>query len=279
MNYVAYTFICHPFRPLNEILVARLAELEFESFEENDPELKAYIPENLLNEAAVEQLYRDLKDLGKIQFSKERIEDRNWNTEWEKSYPIVEIGDKCIIRAPFHPKSEKPYDLEIVINPQMSFGTGHHETTFLVMSMLLEMDFKNKTVLDMGSGTGVLAIAAAKRGASSVVAIDNESWAYENTTENVKRNNVDITVQNADAIPTDSPQYDIILANINKNILIKMMSSFSKHLKTAGTLILSGFFTSDLEEIVQFAERQNLILQMDENRNNWAAIKFEKQKR
>lgn len=276
MNYVVYTFICQPFRPLNEILVARLAVLGFESFEEKDPELKAYIPENLLDEPAVERLHQDLEGIGKIIFSKERIEDRNWNEEWEKSYPIVEIGEKCIIRAPFHPPSEKSYDLEIIINPQMSFGTGHHETTFLVMSMLLDMDLKNKIVLDMGSGTGVLAIAAAKRGAAKVVAIDNENWAYENTLENVKRNNVDITVQNADVIPADSLQYDIILANINKNILMKLMNSFSRHLKSKGTLILSGFFTSDMEEIIQFSERQNLIPQMDKNRNNWAAIKFEK---
>lgn len=278
MNYLKYSFYCKPFRPLNEILVARLADLNFESFEESNPQLKAYIPENLLDESAINLLLRDLKDIGEITFSKEKIEDRNWNAEWEKSYPVVEIGDKCIIRAPFHSKRKKSFDFEIVINPQMSFGTGHHETTFLVMSILLEMDFMNKSVLDMGSGTGVLAIAAAKMGASRVVAIDNESWAYENTIGNVKLNNVDIDVQNADAIPPDSPQYDIILANINKNILIGMMSSFSVYLKTAGTLILSGFFTSDVDEIVQFAARQNLILKMDKNRNNWAAIKFENQK-
>ena len=277
MNYFAYSFICRPFRPLNEILIARLAGLDFESFEENEPQLNAYIPENNLDESTVDQLIGELNEIGEITYSKELIQDRNWNSEWEKSYPVVEIGDKCIIRAPFHPPSSKTYELEIIINPQMSFGTGHHETTFLVMSMLLEMDFKNKTVLDMGSGTGVLAIAAAKRGASSVLAIDNESWAYENTVENVKRNNVDITVQNAETIPTDSPEYDVILANINKNVLIGMMESFSTHLKTKGTLILSGFFTSDKEEIILCAERQNLIPLMDKSRNNWEAIKFEKQ--
>ncbi len=276
MNYVVYTFVCHPFQPLSEILVARLSGLEFESFEEKDPELKAYIPENFLNTSAVEKLHQELEEIGEIQFSKQRIEDRNWNAEWEKSYPIVEIGDKCIIRAPFHSNTEKLYDLEIVINPQMSFGTGHHETTFLVMSMLLDLDLKNKTVLDMGSGTGVLAIAAAKKGASQVVAIDDENWAYKNTLENVKLNNVDIDVQNADAIPSNSLQYDIILANINKNVLMKMMSSFSVSLKTRGTLILSGFFTSDMEEIIHFAERQNLIPEMDKNQHDWAAIKFKK---
>lgn len=276
MNYIAYTFICNPFRPLNEILVAQLSELEFESFEENNPELKAYIPEDLLNDAAVAEVCAELKEIGAISFSKEKIEDRNWNEEWEKSYPVVEIGNRCIIRAPFHPASEKSHDLEIVINPQMSFGTGHHETTYLVMSMLLDLDLTNKSVLDMGSGTGVLAIAAAKRGASKVKAIDNESWAYENTVENVNRNNVDIDVQNADAIPTDSPLYDVTLANINKNVLMKLMGSFSDYLVANGTLILSGFFISDMEEIIEFAGRHDLIPTRDMNRNNWAAIQFEK---
>lgn len=276
MNYTGYKFSINPFRPLNEILIARLAELGFESFEEAEPQVQAYIPAERHKPEEVEALIAELAALGEISSSYTTIPDQNWNAEWEKSYPIVTVDDKCIIRAPFHEKPGKKYTLDIVINPQMSFGTGHHETTFLVTKMLFDLQMKNKTVLDMGSGTGVLAIAAAKLGAARVVAIDNEDWAYENTRENCKRNAVDIDVQKADTIPADAPQFDLILANINKNVLLSLMGSLSQNTASGGTLVLSGFFDTDGGEIKEVADAQGFVSEKEEIKNKWMAIRFKK---
>ncbi len=276
MNYLAYTFDCNPPKPLSEILVSQLAEIGFESFEETQTGVVGYVPENLHNSADVATCVKMLEGMGDIKFKSELIPDQNWNAVWESEYPVVTIGDKCIVRAPFHRIEAGEYDLDIQINPQMSFGTGHHETTFLVLSMLLKMDLKNVSLLDMGSGTGVLAIAARKLGAADVMAIDSEDWAYKNTLENVELNNVDIHVHKAETIPQDSPVYDVILANINKNVLVQLMASFAVHLKEGGTLILSGFFQSDIDEIAEKASKYNLFLIDREIKNSWAALELKK---
>ncbi|NEN23733.1 50S ribosomal protein L11 methyltransferase [Cryomorpha ignava] len=277
MNYLAYTFDCNPPKPLSEILVSQLAEIGFESFEETQTGVVGYVPENLHNSADVATCVKMLEGMGDIKFKSELIPDQNWNAVWESEYPVVTIGDKCIVRAPFHRIEAGEYDLDIQINPQMSFGTGHHETTFLVLSMLLKMDLKNVSLLDMGSGTGVLAIAARKLGAADVMAIDSEDWAYKNTLENVELNNVDIHVHKAETIPQDSPVYDVILANINKNVLVQLMASFAVHLKEGGTLILSGFFQSDIDEIAEKASKYNLFLIDREIKNSWAALELKKE--
>src|SRR5690606_25713043 len=234
MNYLAYTFHCNPPKPLSEILVSHLADIGFESFEETITGVIGYIPENLHQATDVENCVKMLENVGEIKFSAELIPDQNWNAVWESEYPVVTIDKKCIVRAPFHKIKPGEYDLDIQINPQMSFGTGHHETTYLVLSMMLKMDLENVTLLDMGSGSGVLAIAARKLGAAHVVAVDSEEWAYKNTIENVALNNVDIHVQKAETIPHDSPVYDVILANINKNVLVQLMPSFADRLKEGG---------------------------------------------
>src|SRR5690554_599810 len=274
MDYFAYTFTCNPPKPLSEILISQLADIGFESFEENETGAVAYIPENLHDSESVKSLVSSLSNIGSIAYTSERIPDQNWNAVWEAEYPVVTIGNKCIVRAPFHEVLPGEYDLDIQINPQMSFGTGHHETTFLVLSMLLEMDVCNKTLLDMGSGTGVLAIAAKKLGAGRVDAIDSEEWAYKNTVENVELNNVDIHVQKAEVIPQDSPVYDVILANINKNVLISLMPQFEKHVKTDGALVLSGFFNTDLGAIQKEAANYNFQLEHQETKNSWLALKL-----
>lgn len=276
MNYLAYTFQCNPPKPLAEILVSQLAEIGFESFEETNAGVVAYVPENLHDSTKVDACVKMLEGVGEIKFTRELIPDQNWNAVWEAEYPVVTIEKKCIVRAPFHEIEPGEYDLDILINPQMSFGTGHHETTYLVLSMLLKMDLKNKSLLDMGSGTGVLAIAAHKLGAENVVAIDSEEWAYTNTLENVALNNVDIHVQKADTIPHQSPVYDVILANINKNVLMQLMQSFAVHLKEGGTLILSGFFQSDIDEVAEKAAAYKLNLTNREIKNSWAAIELKK---
>lgn len=276
MNYLAYTFKCIPPKPLSEILVSQLAHIGFESFEETATGVIAYVPEDLHRPQQVEDCVKTLENVGEISFSFELIPDQNWNAVWEADYPTVTIDKKCIVRAPFHKIEPGEYDLDIQINPQMSFGTGHHETTYLVLSMMLKMDLKNTALLDMGSGTGVLAIAASKLGAAHVVAIDNEEWAFKNTIENVALNNVDIHVQKAESIPQDSVNYDVILANINKNVLMQLMPSFGTHLKVNGTLILSGFFQSDIDEIAANASKYSLELRNKEIKNSWAALELKR---
>lgn len=276
MDYFAYTFICNPPIPLSEILISQLADIGFESFEENENGAKAYIPENLHDSDSVHSVVDSLSGIGSIEYTNEHIPDQNWNAVWESEYPVVTIGKQCIVRAPFHKVTPGEYDLDILINPQMSFGTGHHETTYLVLSMLIQMDVQNKTLLDMGSGTGVLAIGAKKLGASRVDAIDSEEWAYKNTVENVELNDVDIHVQKAEVIPQESPVYDVILANINKNVLIMLMPEFEKYIKTGGTLVLSGFFKTDLDVIRKEAANHNFQLEHQETKNTWLALKFNK---
>ena len=276
MDYFAYTFTCNPPKPLSEILIAQLADIGFESFEENEQGVVAYIPEKLHNSESVNSVVDGLLGIGSIEFTSEHIPDQNWNAVWESEYPVVTIGKQCIVRAPFHKVIPGEYDLDILINPQMSFGTGHHETTYLVLSMLLQMDVQNKILLDMGSGTGVLAIGAKKLGAGRVDAIDSEEWAYKNTVENVELNDVDIHVQKAEVIPQDSPVYDVILANINKNVLIMLMPEFEKHIKSGGTLVLSGFFKTDLDAIQTEAANHNFQLEHQETKNSWLALKFNK---
>ncbi len=276
MNYLSYTFKCQPVKPLSEILVSQLAEIGFESFQDTESGVVAYIPDSLHDSEAIKSCLKQLSGIGRIEFTSEIIPDQNWNAVWESEYPVVTIEKDCIVRAPFHAVTPGEYGLDIQINPQMSFGTGHHETTYLVLSMVLGMDLNQKSLLDMGSGTGVLAIAAKKLGARNVLAIDSEDWAYKNTLENVALNNVDITVQKGETIPQDSPEYDVILANINKNVLLSLMPVFAVHLKVDGTLILSGFFQTDSAEIDVEANKYGLNLTVQKTKNSWAALEFKR---
>lgn len=277
MNYLAYTFRCVPVKPLAEILVSQLADIGFESFEDTESGVVAYVPEDQHRLENIELTVRELSSIGSIFFESKLIPEENWNAVWESEYPVVTIEKRCIVRAPFHEVKPDEYQLDILINPQMSFGTGHHETTYLVLTLLLDMDMKNISLLDMGSGTGVLAIAAKKLGAKHVDAIDSEEWAYKNTVENVALNNVDIHVQKAEVIPQESPVYDVILANINKNVLLKLMAAFVAHMYEGGTLILSGFFQTDIEEMTKAAERNDLKLTVQKTKNSWAVLKLIKQ--
>lgn len=277
MKYYAYKFQCKPVKPLTEILISELADIGFESFEENESGCMAYVSENEHDAKGVNQVIAALSQIGEIEFSVNEIADQNWNATWEKEYPMVTIGNTCVVRAPFHEINPAEYELDILINPQMSFGTGHHETTYLVLKMLLQIDVKDKDVLDMGSGTGVLAIVAKKRGARRVLAIDNEEWAYKNAIENVELNHVDIDVKNADTIPQEEGSFDVILANINKNVLFQLMPVFRKHLKAGGEIIMSGFFKTDVKDIVAAAEEYDLTFVEMEEKNGWTAAKFLKQ--
>lgn len=275
MDYIQVSFNIEPVNPGNDILIAELALLNFESFDDTDEGLKAFIPVVQFDENALHELEKQLSENFKISSTSELIIARNWNAEWESSYAPVMIKDTVYIYAPFH-KEKKKAKYPILIMPKMSFGTAHHETTSLVIEMMLDLDFQNKQVLDMGCGTGVLAILAEKMGASKLAAIDNDENAFENSEENVKDNNcsnISVQLGGADQI---SDSYDFIIANINKNILMADMATYSNHLNHKGSIIFSGFYSNDLKDIEKQANSCGLTLNGVMEKNRWVAAKFDK---
>ncbi len=275
MDYLKIEFKLSPLLPAREILYADLGELPFESFEETDEGLCAYIPakdfkEEMLSDLMVSKLPNQTVEVGK-----EVIEQQNWNAVWESNFEPIVVNEKCVIRAPFHDKAEVEYD--IVISPQMSFGTGHHETTFLIANELFSMNLKEKSLLDMGCGTGVLAIIAHKLGAKPIEAIDIEEWAYENTLDNNRLNDVEgMKVFQGDADLLKGKKFDIILANINRNILTQDMGRYSESLNTGGLILFSGFYDTDLPVIELSANENGLVFVKNEVKNSWTMAVFMK---
>ena len=254
----------------SEIVIAFLAEIGYDSFSEIDSGLKAYIVSNKFDESLLKEI------ISKISFEYlfSEIKDQNWNAVWESNFEAVVIADRCIVRAPFH-KADKKYEMDIIIEPRMSFGTAHHETTEMMIEWTLETDLKNKTVLDMGCGTGILAIIASKKGASEVVAIDNDEWAYNNSLENIQRNNTtDIDVYQGDASLLGNKKYDIIFANINRNILLKDLPAYVNCLNQNGMIFLSGFYEIDIEVIEELANKLQLKIASIKLKNGWASVCF-----
>ena len=274
MNYLAYHFAVIPPQPGSEILTALIADFNFDTFETNETGFVAYIKEEDNAQVNLSELiFEDFT----YTYSIEKIAQTNWNSEWEKNFEPVVIDNLLCIRAPFHLINTNVKN-EIIIMPKMSFGTGHHQTTRLVCHYLFNLHFTNKRVLDMGCGTGVLAILAKQLGANDVLAIDIDDWSVENSIENCATNSAkDIVVIKGDIenLETESP-FDIILANINKNILKQHLSHYSKKLNTNGTLILSGFFTTDCDELIELAQKNNLTYRAQNNDNEWAMLVFEK---
>jgi ribosomal protein L11 methyltransferase len=261
--------VCH-------LLTQELADLGFESFEEFPNMLLAYIPEKDFTDQVKESLPPDILSLGRIEYSPEQIKDRNWNEEWEKNFQPVVIADKCYIRAHFHERRENvPY--EIIIEPKMAFGTGHHETTSLMVEQMLLLDFTDKQVLDMGCGTGVLGIMASKLQAKHILAIDIDEWAYNNTLENCSVNHItNISATQGDIDKIQNHRFDIILANINRNILIRQLPSYANALPSGGLLLMSGIYTADANIIQQSAADNGFSYIRTKEKNNWAAILFVK---
>lgn len=273
INYIGYSFTIFPKEPATEILIAELGEVGFESFVENENGVAAYIQKQDWHEAILEQIQILQSDELEITYDIEEIEQVNWNMEWEKHFEPIQVDDIVSIRAPFHENPNLKYD--IVIEPKMSFGTGHHETTHLMIQQLLELDVTGKTVLDMGCGTGILAIFAEMRGATKLDAIDIDTWCYENSIENVERNNCkNIQVFEGDANLLGNKKYDVIIANINRNILLQDISTYSNCLEQNGILLLSGFYREDIPFIEEAASQNNLMLQKTLERNNWVSLKF-----
>lgn len=257
-----------------DILVAELGAIGFESFTETDDGgLSAYIQSDDWAEGMLEQVQILSSEEVDFEVIREKIEQVNWNEEWEKNFEPIEVQGKVSVRAPFHEGEELEYN--IVIEPKMSFGTGHHETTHLMIEHLLEIDLKGKSVLDMGCGTGILAIFAEMRGASEVEAIDIDPWCYENSVENVARNGCQrIKVFEGDASLLKMQKFDVIIANINRNILLSDMSKYVGCLNSRGLLLLSGFYLEDVEKIGQKAEELGLELENEKERNRWVGLKY-----
>lgn len=278
MNYYELTIQLSDFDRWNDILVAYLAELDYESFQEEAPLLKAYIQEASYNGEALQKRLNDLQSKQEVvtSFEVKLIPQENWNAQWEAQFEPVFIDEVIRIVAPFHHLGAFT-GIEIVIEPKMSFGTGHHQTTHLMCATMMEMDFQGKRVLDMGSGTGVLAILAEKRGAAEIVAIDIEVWSAENCADNALRNDcqhIQSIHGGIDVIPTEP--FDCILANINKNVLTAQISTYVERMKSGAYLFLSGFFVSDTDELKIMALDLNLQFQAQHEREGWAVLLFKK---
>jgi len=262
----------------SDIITAVLGDIGFESFTENENHLLAYIQEP--ESKNIEDLYLEVKTtLDNVNITNEIsfkiIAQQNWNATWEQSFEPILVADKCIIRAPFH--SEQNEVLNIVIEPKMSFGTGHHQTTYLMLETIFEIEIANKLILDMGCGTAVLAILAEKLYAKKIVAIDIEEWAYENAIENVALNNCNIIeVLKGGAEQIGNQKFEIIIANINKNVLMNDIEIYSNALEQKGKLLLSGFFTTDAESLINKAKSHNLKHIKTKSKQEWAMLIFEK---
>ncbi len=261
-----------------EIFIAELADLGYDSFMEEQETLKAYILAENFDEEAIKMLQIEYAKIYPFRYTFSKLQKINWNETWEKNYEPVEIANKVRIRAIFHQPKSQDFQHEIIITPKMSFGTGHHATTSLMIENQLEINHQGKVVLDAGTGTGILAIMAKLLGASYVEAFDIDEWAVENSRENALLNNCsEIVVYQGDILVVDTQKrFDILLANINKNVLLADIPAYSQLLKTSGFLLLSGFYEEDLADIQQKCEENNLKFIKEKNRNRWVSAVFEK---
>lgn len=274
--YIEYIFRISPKEPATEILIAELGNVGFESFIENEVGLLAYIQKNDWFENIVDDIFILNSDEFEIEYEHNEVPQTNWNEEWEKNFEPIQVDDLVSIRAPFHENPQLKY--EIIIEPKMSFGTGHHETTHMMIQHLLALDLTDKKVLDMGCGTGILAIFAEIKGAKPVDAIDIDEWCYTNSIENIERNNCNhITVYQGDAALLTDKKFDVIIANINRNILLEDMKTYATSLDTNGILLLSGFYEEDLILIDEEASKNQLKFQKSIKKNQWISVNYLKQ--
>ncbi|MBO5810287.1 MAG: 50S ribosomal protein L11 methyltransferase [Bacteroidales bacterium] len=276
MNYYACSFTNPENENLKDMFMELLGEIGFDSFMDTDEGFEAYCQEPALDENELNDIMQMEQFANVKLLKKELIPDQDWNATWEASYEPVIINELCRIRAPFH-KVEGSYKYDLVIEPKMSFGTAHHETTSQIIELMLQSDFTGLNLLDMGSGTGVLAILAKKLGSATTVAIDNDEWAYRNALDNIRLNDEnDIIVELGDANSLKDRQFDIILANINRNILLRDMKEYVKCLVDGGKIFFSGFYEEDLVLIAKEAERLGLKYSNHVTKNNWTAAVFMK---
>lgn len=278
MNYIEVKFVCSPNNEIiSSIFSACLGEIGFESFIEDEKGITAYIQYDLFDQKRIDDVIEQLPVESSIEFSFQKIESKDWNEEWEKNYfkPLV-IDNQCSIQSTFHDfKSECKH--QIFIDPKMAFGTGHHQTTELMIRQMLNTDFSRKSVLDMGCGTAILAILASMRGADPVIGIDIDKWAYDNAIENLSINNiknVSIKIGGSELLHHNEASYDIILANINRNILLSDIKTYASVLNKDGILYMSGFYTEDIPAIKAECEKYGLKYCGNLTKDNWATVKF-----
>lgn len=281
MNYLEFTFRITPKKKIYyEVLTALLGEIGFDSFIENETYLLAYIPQAQYSEEKLKECLMDypFKETA-ISFTQKEIEDKNWNEEWEKNYfqPLI-IDDRCIIHSTFHTDIPQK-EFNIIINPQMSFGTGHHETTSLMLKSILEEDLNNKIVLDMGCGTGILSILAKMKGAKQITAIDVDSWCIQNAKENIALNNlndIEVILGDAKQLNKYANSFNLVLANINRNILLQDMKSYLPTLQPNGHLLISGFYEEDAPLLRKEAKKLGLTEISSKVKNRWMMMQFQK---
>lgn len=278
MNYTELALELNPLEFFSEMLTYQLGEVGFEMFEETPQGFKAYIQTANFNNGAVLEIIEGIKELNcEVTYSVQDIPWQNWNAEWEKNYQPEIIGNKIYVRAEFH-EANATYPHEIVVQPRMAFGTGHHPTTSQVMEAMLEIDFQNKSLLDMGCGTGILAILGMQLGARSAYAIDNDPNSVENSIENAQRNGypqIDVALGSIELLEDKS--YDIILANINRNIILNDLEKYAASLNAGGLLITSGYYTSDLSVIKNKAAEYHIDYLQHTSQNDWCCATFKKQ--
>jgi ribosomal protein L11 methyltransferase len=271
--YLGYHFTVEPKELGSEILIAELGEKPFESFIETDFGIVAYIQKELWSPDVLDDIYILNSPEFTISYTFEEIDQVNWNEEWEKNFEPIDVDGNCHVRAPFHPKTNAEFD--IVIEPKMSFGTGHHETTHMMIQHLLETNVANLKTLDMGCGTAILAILAEMKGATPIDAIDIDNWCYLNSIENAERNHcTEISVFEGDASLLAEKKYDLIIANINRNILLNDMQTYVDSMNPNGILLLSGFYNEDMPFINKSCTEKGLTFVKKFERNNWVSLKY-----
>lgn len=282
MNYTEVTFTLYPFsEDLCDAFIAQLGEIGYDGFQYTADGFTAYIPEKEFDEELLKgvSLFSLLPSSYQVHYTINTLPDQDWNKIWEENFTPIVVQNRILVRAGFHPQIPG-IEYDIVIEPKMSFGTGHHSTTALMLESILEMkgEIAGKQVLDMGCGTGILSILASKAGAASVTGIDIDEWAFNNAMENIHNNhltNITIRIGNASLLPS-CPEFDFILANINRNILLNDMSSYVSCLQPQGYLLMSGFYTEDLPAIREKAEKLGLSYRKHKIQNNWTAAIFYK---
>jgi ribosomal protein L11 methyltransferase len=272
-DYLEYRFTVYPKSPWEDILLSQLQQLPFDSFLTTEEGLNAYLPKKQDKESLLDSVVLLNHESVQIEFTVTEIPPENWNAKWESEFQPIFVGSDCVIRADFHESQGKTY--ELIINPKMSFGTGHHPTTHMMMEFVLEETLSDKTVLDMGCGTGVLGILASKKGTRAIDAMDSDAWCVENTIENAKTNGCkNIRSSQAAILESTRATYDAIFANINRNVLLEQIPSYGQALKVGGSLFLSGFYKNDINFLQQSCQKENLTLISTKEKEQWCALKF-----
>ena len=279
MDYLKINLSLAPFQPWSEILTADLANIGFDSFTESDEQLQAFIPLDNFDDLKFTQLINSYNQQQfKISFTKEEIPNQNWNAVWESNFKPVEVNKELIIYAPFHEVNVNEYNYSIEIQPQMSFGTGHHQTTYLLSKAILKEELNEKTVLDVGTGTGILGLLASKKGAKTVLGTEIDQGSFENALENIKRNNIsNFQVKLGDIATVPNVKYDFIIANINKNVLKRHLNQYNNLAKSGTVLFLSGFFDADVTELENSAKENNFEMIELMIHETWAVMRLLKQ--